>query len=792
MKKLVSLLIETSIRFRVAVVLIIAALTAIFMVLASQLPLKTIFDDLLPADHPYIQVHQKHKATFGSSNLVSLMLEVQEGDIFKPEVLQAIQTATVEMQRVKGIDQFQVISLASKKLKEVIASTAEIKLRPLMWPDVPTTPAEIAQLKESVLQNPLVYGIYVSPDLKSALITADFIDPNLDYTAIFSEIRQIANNAESVPGVKTHLVGEPILYGWVAYYLPETMMVLAACVAVLALLLFFITRTFRGTVLPMVSGVVSASWSLGVAHLMGFNLDPLVIVVAFLITARAISHAVQLVIHFDDELKAGAESAKAASKQAMAALFKPGMLGVLADAGCIMVVLLIPIPLMQKVALIGTVWVLTIGVSAVVLTPVLLSWSKATKASMKVTAPDRWMHSMLSTFARWSTNKKSAQIIVGSVSILFVASALYSLKLTIGDANPGSPILWSKSDYNIDASVINKNFPGSDRMFVVISDEETDGLKEPQAVETMAKLQRFMENQPEVGGSLSLADIIPAMRRTLREGNPRYEEFGMNAAENGEIMYLYTSGTDPGDIDRFVDPLYRNGSVTFFFRDHQGTTIRTAIARLQEFIAQNPDSPVQIKLAGGLVGVLAAANEVILEAKIKSIALALIVLILTCAIVYRTLHSGTLFMVPVLLSNTVTFSCMVLMGIGMNINTLPIAALGIGLGVDYAFYVVDEIKESIVRGMTVEDAISHSLLGAGRGVFITAFTLILSVVVWYASSVRFQAEMGLLMALWLTVSALSALILMPSLVYLIKPEFVVFNGGKEPKSSSAEGSLRPV
>ena len=252
MKKFVSLLIETSINFRVAVVSIISVLTAMFMMLASQLPLKTIFDDLLPADHPYIQVHQKHKATFGSSNLVSLMLKVQEGDIFKPDVLQAIQTATVDMQKVKGVDQFQVISLASKKLKEVIASTSEIRLRPLMWPDVPATPAEITQLKQAVLQNPLVYGIYVSPDLKSALITADFIDPNLDYATIFSEIRQIAKNAESIPGVKTNLVGEPILYGWVNYYLFETMMVLAACVAALALLLFFITRTFRGTVLPMI------------------------------------------------------------------------------------------------------------------------------------------------------------------------------------------------------------------------------------------------------------------------------------------------------------------------------------------------------------------------------------------------------------------------------------------------------------------------------------------------------------------------------------------------------------
>jgi predicted RND superfamily exporter protein len=788
MEKLVALFVSTMIRFRIAVVIIVGVLTVVFMGLAAQLPLKTIFDDLLPSNHPYIQVHQKYKQTFGSSNLVSLMLRVEQGDIFRTEVLQEIQTATTALQQVKGIDQFQIISLASKKLKEVIASTTEIKLRPLMWPEVPKTPEEIAQLKQAVLQNPLVYGIYVSPDLKSALITADFIDRDLDYTEIFTSIRAIADRAEASGVVKTHLVGEPILYGWVAYYLPETMLVLGACIAVLALLLFLITRTFRGTVLPMISGVVSASWSLGVARLMGFNLDPLVIVVAFLITARAISHAVQLVIHFDDEIRDGAPDPKTAARQAMQALFKPGMLGVLADAGCIMVVLLIPIPLMQKVALIGTVWVLTIAISAVVLTPVLLSWTGATRERLRTTAPDRWMAALLARFADLATQRRSAIAIVAGTTVLFVVSGLYSLKLTIGDANPGSPILWGKSEYNRDAALINSNFPGSDRMFVVISDDQTDGLKETAAVETMARLQRHMEDQPEVGGSVSLADIIPAMKRTLREGNPRYEEFGMNASENGEIMYLYTSGTDPGDIDRFVDAQYRNASVTFFFRDHQGETIRTAVARLQEFIAKNADSPVQIQLAGGLVGVLAAANEVILEAKIGSIALALVVLILTCAIVYRTLHSGTLFMVPVLLSNTVTFSFMVLMGIGMNVNTLPIAALGIGLGVDYAFYVVDEIKEEMARGQTLEQAIRNSLMSAGRGVFITAATLILSVVIWYLSSVRFQAEMGLLMALWLTVSAASALILMPALVYLVRPRFVVGNRQAAP----APGSLQPA
>jgi predicted RND superfamily exporter protein len=237
-------------------------------------------------------------------------------------------------------------------------------------------------------------------------------------------------------------------------------------------------------------------------------------------------------------------------------------------------------------------------------------------------------------------------------------------------------------------------------------------------------------------------------------------------------MFLYTSGTDPGDIDRFVDPQYKDASITLFFRDHTGQTIRTAISRVEEFNAANPDSPVKFRLAGGLVGVLAAVNEVILFHQIESIALALLVLLICCAVAYRSLQAGLFFMVPVLLSNTLTFSFMAWKGIGLNINTLPIAALGIGLGVDYAFYVVDGIREELKRGLTLPQAVEGSLLSAGRGVLVTAATLITSVVIWYFSSIRFQAEMGILMALWLFVSAASSLLLMPSLVVLLKPKFI--------------------
>jgi hypothetical protein len=131
-------------------------------------------------------------------------------------------------------------------------------------------------------------------------------------------------------------------------------------------------------------------------------------------------------------------------------------------------------------------------------------------------------------------------------------------------------------------------------------------------------------------------------------------------------------------------------------------------------------------------------------------------------------------MVPVILSNTVTFSYMAWKGIGMNVSTLPVAALGIGLGVDYAFYVVDGIREELHHHSgTLKEAIAQSLRTAGKGVLITAATLMVSVVLWTMSSLRFQADMGMLMAIWLAISASSALILVPSIVYVFRPKFIV-------------------
>lgn len=759
------------IRFRIAVLGLLMLVTAGAGYLASGTDIRTEFTDLLPQDHPYVQINNQYKNSFGGANLVSIMMGVEEGDIFTIGFLSQLRDLTRDLRLLSAVDSNQITSLATRKLKEIRASTYEISTRPLMWPDIPENQEQLDQLRQSVINNNLVFGQYVSRDLKSALITVDFFEAEIEYSTVFREIRETVDKYRA-PGLSIRVVGDPILYGWVHSYLPETFNIFLATIAGLALILFFTARTWRGTLLPMISGTVSAIWALGIANLLGYNFDPLVIVLAFLISARSISHAVQMVTRFDAEVRDGALTATAAAKVCLGRLFQPGMLGVATDAGAMMVVALTPIPLLEKVAFLGAIWVSTILITVFVLVPVLLSYVRLPArhgSHLSVTAAMDWFGAKC---ARLSAAEYQNKVLI-TVLVIFVASGAYAFKLTVGDADPGSPILWPDSEFNRDSAILNSQFAGSDRMFLTVAGHEIDAIKRPEVLITMGRLQRYMEAQPEIGGTVSVADIIPSIMRVLREGNPRYEELGTHRFVNGEIMYIYVSNSDPGDMERFLDIYAQDASITAFFRDRKGQTIRTAISRIKGFVEANPMEFAEIKLAGGLIGVIAAVNEVILRGQISSIALALLMVVFLCAMTYRSVSSGMFFMVPVLIANTLTFSFMAWKGIGMNINTVPVAALGIGLGVDYSFYVVDRIKEELAKSGDMQTAISATMYTAGRAVMITAGTLCAAVLIWTVSSLRFQAEMGLLMGLWLVISALCALIVMPAMVAVFKPAFVV-------------------
>ncbi len=345
---------------RATILWIIILVTFFFFYHALKIEMYTAFSDLLPEDHSYIRVHNEFWKTFGGANVILISVEATDGDIFNPAVLEKVKKLTETIERIPGANNYQIFSIARQKVKDVRATAWGIEVQPVMWPDVPRSPEEIERLRNIVYANPTIVGRLVSEDGKAALITAAFHEERLDYRALFQRIQQAIKELEDE---KTHIfaAGEPILYGWIYHYLRQIGLIIAlTCFSILTLLVLYY-RNLNGVLIPALSAAITFIWGTGFTALLGYNFEPLILVVPFLIAARTISHSIQFRERFFEELDRFGNKEKAAIESA-AGLMMPGSVSIVTDAIGLTVLLVAPMPILTKLAIAGSFWVASASV----------------------------------------------------------------------------------------------------------------------------------------------------------------------------------------------------------------------------------------------------------------------------------------------------------------------------------------------------------------------------------------------------------------------------------------------
>jgi predicted RND superfamily exporter protein len=749
------------------IVIVMALITAFFAYQITRVEMFTEFADLLPQKHPYIKIHNRFQEEFGGANLVTIAIEVKEGTIFNKETLAKLIRMTDNVDLLPGVNHYQIASIAHRKVRHTYATPSgglEVKQ---FLEEVPKTQEEIETLKNLVHTNGQVYGKFVSFDDKAALITAEFIEGRIDYKNLFYEIKKLTDS-EKDENTKIYAAGYPMLVGWVYYYAGETYMIFALTALIMILLLSFYFRRLQGIILPMVAALISAIWGLGFVGILGYNLDPLILVVPLLITARAISHSVQMVERYAEEFQIYKNVKKAATK-AVEELFLPGFLGVVTDSAGIFVIAVGTIPQMQKLAFFCSFWALSIIFSVLILTPIFLSYLPAPKGIGRKGPTD----SIVQHIAGWSFGYKR-WVVLGTTALLLIVGFYFSSGIVVGDARPGSPILWPDGEYNMSETHINESFPGSNVLTVIVEGEKPDTLKRPEVMKNMLDFARYMEKSPDVGGSLSLVDILLGVTQVFHNDDPKWAMIDPDRIIVGNYLFLYTAGAPiPNILGPYTSYDFRNANIRLFYKDRKGDTIRRAIDRAKKFINEHPMEGAQFRLAGGLIGTMAAVNEEITYSNNMTIMLIFIIVYAFVAISYRSFVAGFLIVIPLALANVLTAAYMSAKGIGLNINTLPVASLGVGVGVDYAIYIIDRIKQEYRRLGDLDKAIQLAVNTTGKAVSFTATTLVGGIIFWYfLSNLRFQAEMSLLLSLLMIINMLGAMILIPSLFAVLKPKFI--------------------
>ena len=842
----------------------------------SQIPKIQVFSrfaDLLPQRHEFIKTYNEMRETFGGANVVTMSLEASQDDIFTYEALEKVRFLTDEVDKVRGVNHYQVASIAHRKIRRIITTAGGlVKSTPVLPRVVSRDEEALKRLREEMFNNDIVYGTYLSEDGKAALILAGFDEERLDYSEVyerlrvlrelveaphffvaraadrlrdvtaragedaarfadarrqFSELREEVQKAgleidaalldrvqaeleaeaadaaqaavtalgaaigelnappeNGAPVTRLYIAGEPMLKGWIYHHAFQMPFIFALTGIVFVILLGINFRSLGGVALPLLSTGVSALWGLGFVGLVGYNLDPLILVVPILISARTASHAVQWLERYRDEVAAGVERRQAVINT-MGELLTPGWIAIFTDAMGLLVLAVSSIPIISKLGIFCCIW----SGSNLMSVPLMLPWLVAfvlaptprkDGAASQGEPQLSWTQRIMFQLGNFLVSPRSNVPVGIIVATLFFGSLWFAKDVEVGENRPGSPILFHDGDYNVAAAAINNRFAGSNQLSIYVEGQEFHSVKRPEVVRTMERFRDHMMAVPGAGGTRDIPTLVRSINRLYHFDDPRWSSLPELQANVGNILFMYEAGAAiPGVILEYMDYEAQTANFVVFFKDATGETVRRAIAAAQDFIADNPIEGMEYRLAGGYVGVIAAANEEIEQSEILQTVLIMTVVMLSVMITYRSGTAPLLVFVVLAVAVLVNRAFMGIRDIGLNVNTLPVTAVGIGIGVDYAIYILDRIREE-ARALPVEQAIVKALSTTGTAVVFTAVTVVFGIFFWIPfSDLRFNSEMALLLTLLMGGHMVGAVTILPMMIRIVRPRFITGAGEQD-------------
>jgi predicted RND superfamily exporter protein len=758
---------------RLLTIMIIAVPSLMLAYALPSIEVYSRFADLLPAKHEYIKNYNRMKQTFGGANVVTMSLQVEGGgDIFTYETLNKIKHLTEEIDLIQGVNHYQVASIAHPKIRRIRTTAGGlIKSEPVLPKDIPTEADDLKRLREESFNNDIVYGTYISADGTAALILAGFDEERLDYNTIFTRLKELKAEVEADGTTKLYVAGEPMLKGWIYYHSSELWTIFSVTAAVMIFLLYLHFRTVAGVFIPMLGTAMSAVWGLGLVGWLGFNLDPLILVVPILISARTASHCVQMMERYHDEIRVGA-TRDAAVRTSMGELIVPASIAIFTDAAGLLVLAVSSIPIIAKLGYFCAFWSLSNLVTVAILVPLVLSYLPAPKIGLE--EHKNTYSRIMATLAKFLTAPRAALPVFGVVGIIIVVGLYYADKAVVGEEKPGSPILFQESEYNIAAAHIADKFAGANQFSIYFEAEEAHKMKDPAVVAVMEEFGRYMSDVINFGGTRDIPNLVRSINRLYHYDDPRWSLVPSSQKDVGNTLFMYEAGAAmPGVILEYMDLEGRTANFVVFFKDATGPTVFAAVEAAQKFLEEHPIEGVTPRFAGGIIGTTAAANQEVEHSELMQTILIMVVVMLSVMVTYRSVVAAILVFVVLGLAVLINRAYMGFRGIGLNVNTLPVTSVGIGLGVDYAIYMLDRIREE-VRHRNIDDAVRVSLVTTGAAVLFTAVTVIAGIIYWIpGSSLRFNSEMSMLLLLLMTSNMIGAITVLPLLVKVFKPSFVM-------------------
>jgi predicted RND superfamily exporter protein len=758
-------------RHRKVVVVLFLLLTVFMIWQATHLKIDAGFAKLLPLKHPYMQTYLEYRDAYGGANKVVIAIKARDGDIFTPEFFDVLARVTDDVFFIPGVDRTRVMSLFTPNVRFTEVVEDGIAGGNVIPNDFEPTEDGLAKVRENILKSNYM-GRLVANDFSAAIVVAELleINPNtgerLDYIDVAGQleaVREKYRNDDTGADFDYHIIGFAKAIGDIAAGVARVVLFFLIAFAITFCFVWFYSQSLKLTLIVVGCAFMTVIWQLGTLTLMGFGIDPMSILVPFLVFAIAVSHGVQMVSAFRAEVYDGADSLTAA-RTSFRRLLVPGGIALLSDTIGFITIMFIEIRMIQEMAITASLGVAIIILTDLVLVPVLLSYVRLDESYLaKMKERAKQLDHIWIPLSKVATPGPAA-VIIGIAAVLFIAGGWKASQVKIGDLHAGVPELRANSQYNIDTDVITSRFSIGVDVITTIIEAHPEACTEYEVMNLIDDFEWHIRNVEGVQSVFGIGMVAKIINAGWNEGSLKWRELPRNPSTMAQAVTYIDTSTGLLNGECSVMPVY------IYTVDHKAETIDRVVAAVKEFNDEHGSDDIKFRLATGNVGVMAATNEAVSEAQFPILMWVFAAIILLCLITFRSVKATLSIVIPLSLVSILAYALMAFLEIGLKTSTLPVVALGVGIGVDYGIYIYSRFRSFLAEGRAIQPAFLRTLEITGSGVLFTGITLAMGVATWIFAPIKFQADMGILLTFMFLLNMAGAIVLLPALACWLKPK----------------------
>lgn len=738
---------------------------------ALGLSLNAAFEKMIPTSHPYIaNFLENRKQLAGMGNTLRIAVEAKDGSIFDDEYLDTVRKLSDEVFLLPGVDRPYMKSLWAPAVRWTGVTEDGLDGGPVIPDDYDGSPASLEQVRINVERSGEI-GQLVAANYQSSIILVPLQEriaetgERIDYHALSQRIEELRSKYQSEQ-IAIHVTGFAKVVGDLIDGLRQVLVFFAAAIVICTAVLYWYTRCLRSTLLVVACSLVAVVWLLGLLPTLGYELDPYSVLVPFLVFAIGMSHGAQKMNGIMQDVGRGTHKLVAA-RYTFRRLFLAGLTALLADAVGFAVLMVIDIQVIQDLAITASIGVAVLIFTNLVLLPILLSYTgvspvaaqRSLKAELtEANDPQHRKHpfwAFLDLFTRmpWAGAAVALGVVFGAVGLAF------SFQLKIGDTDPGAPELRADSRYNQDNAFMVANYAASSDVYIVMVKTPQYACAHYNTLSAVDALERELQQLPGVETTSSLAGLAKVANAGMNEGSMKWFEM----PRSQDMLNAIITRAPREMFNQNCDLL----TVYAYLKDHKADTLTSVVNTVEAFAARYGSDEIRFLNAAGNAGIEAATNIVVKKANVQMLFLVYAAVIVLAFITFRSWRAVVCAVVPLMITSVLCEALMVWLNIGVKVATLPVIALGVGIGVDYALYVMTVTLAQLRAGRSLSEAYYKALTFTGKVVVLTGITLGIAVATWVWSPIKFQADMGILLAFMFIWNMLGALILLPALAHFL-------------------------